>query len=343
MLKKINFQNKIRIEKFNLNTILLGSFSLAILSTFFYMFFIFSISNLIISFSSALFILCLLYLNRVDHNYLLVKRALIIYLDFILLPLAWLTTYGSKGPMVFYSIIFIIIGSLLLTNFIENVFLFLVVIQISLLWFFEPSLTSLIIFLSGNYNVEENLLLHYSLASMILCIIMIYNSRNTRNVEAILNEFSMIDPLTKLFNRRYLFENLKTIHDESIRTSKKYIVIIIDIDNFKKINDIYGHDIGDRILELMGNIIKNNIRSYDIGVRYGGDEFVIVLNNADTKYKDGFINRIKNEFNTYSIGDKDIQLDFSYGFSDVSSLSVEETLREADLNMYKNKNSKKKS
>lgn len=341
MLNKKGFESKIRIVRYNLNSLLIGSFILAILTGFFYIFFFSSIINSFLGFLSAFFIFVLIRLNRKEKNHLIVTRILIIFLDFVLLPLAWLTTYGSKGPMIFYSTIFIIISSLLLTSWKENIFLAFIVLEVSLLWVFEPNLSSLIIFLSGNYKVEENLLLHYLLACLILCTIMISNNKNTKSVESSLNKLSMIDPLTKLYNRRYLMKSLNSLHNEYIRTSNKYIVIILDIDNLKKLNDTYGHVIGDRVLKTMGNIILSNTRSYDISVRYGGDEFVIVLPNAEIKDKDNVISRIEDAFNLYSIEYKNIQLGLSYGFSDNNMLSVHEIIHEADQNLYKMKVKKK--
>ena len=68
----------------------------------------------------------------------------------------------------------------------------------------------------------------------------------------------------------------------SAQDEKKYILLLIDIDNFRKANDKYGHQSGDEILKYIGNTIKNSIRSADIAARMGGDEFLIFMEYKDT-------------------------------------------------------------
>lgn len=341
MISKKDYNTRIKIVNYNLNSLLLGSFVLALFSGSFYALSGRSLSNSILSFFSACFILCLIIINRKENKQLLIKRSLIIYLDVILLPIAWITTYGSRGPLIYYSVIFIVISSLLSTHSFEKILPLLVVIEVSILWAIESHIKSLINLLSNTYNVAENLLLHYFLASLILCYFMMVNSKNSHDVEAILKDYSIMDPLTKLYNRRYLFERLHALRNEVERTSKRFSLIMIDIDNFKKLNDTYGHIKGDEILEDIGAIIKKCIRSFDIGVRYGGDEFIIVLQEADERYIDAVINRIEKEFLTLAGKYSDVQLGFSYGYSNNNSLSDEKIIQEADSNLYSHKISKK--
>lgn len=101
---------------------------------------------------------------------------------------------------------------------------------------------------------------------------------------------SIIDAITGLYNRNYLEEIRETICYSKF---KNISLILIDIDNLKNINDNYGHLEGDKAIEIVGNSIKNNIRTEDIGIRYGGDEFIIILFNKDTKAANKIVNRIK--------------------------------------------------
>ncbi|MCX7796014.1 MAG: diguanylate cyclase [bacterium] len=94
---------------------------------------------------------------------------------------------------------------------------------------------------------------------------------------------AITDPLTGLFNRRFLEEKLG---NELIRAKayNSYLSIVMaDIDHFKRINDTYGHSVGDGVLKMLAVILKSNIRTEDIVARYGGEEFVILLHNA-SKY-----------------------------------------------------------
>jgi two-component system cell cycle response regulator len=92
----------------------------------------------------------------------------------------------------------------------------------------------------------------------------------------------MTDPLTEVNNRNILERELPDLINRS-RADITFGVLFLDIDNFKKINDTYGHDTGDRVLRTLSKTLSNSIRSGDIIIRYGGEEFVIVLHDIDEK------------------------------------------------------------
>ncbi len=102
-----------------------------------------------------------------------------------------------------------------------------------------------------------------------------------REVNQRLSELSMTDPLTSLYNRRYLMERF---HEE-VERAKRYkyplACIMLDIDDFKRINDTYGHLQGDQILQQIATIMKNSNRVVDIIARYGGEEFLLILPQTD--------------------------------------------------------------
>lgn len=99
---------------------------------------------------------------------------------------------------------------------------------------------------------------------------------NLRLLEA-LQAQSVRDPLTGLFNRRYLQETLDRELSRALRGNTSVGVIMLDIDHFKKFNDDYGHDVGDLVLKELGVRLKHAIRNEDIACRYGGEEFTIIL------------------------------------------------------------------
>lgn len=98
-----------------------------------------------------------------------------------------------------------------------------------------------------------------------------------------LRQQAIRDPLTGLYNRRYLLEIIAHEIGRAARRKKKMGLLMIDLDHFKKFNDDYGHDTGDFILSEFGRLVKKLIRQEDIPCRYGGEEFTILLPEADLK------------------------------------------------------------
>jgi diguanylate cyclase (GGDEF)-like protein/PAS domain S-box-containing protein len=91
---------------------------------------------------------------------------------------------------------------------------------------------------------------------------------------------SLRDSLTRLYNRRYLQESLAREIDRAQRKHQFIGIIMIDIDHFKKFNDVYGHAVGDLVLKEVGNYLLSQVRQYDTACRYGGEELVIVMPDA---------------------------------------------------------------
>ncbi len=91
-----------------------------------------------------------------------------------------------------------------------------------------------------------------------------------------------MDELTGLYNRRFMNETLKRKITEARRNSADLSLLMMDLDDFKKYNDSYGHIEGDRVLAAMGNVLIRTIRGADVACRYGGEEFLVILGNTDS-------------------------------------------------------------
>lgn len=96
-----------------------------------------------------------------------------------------------------------------------------------------------------------------------------------------LEEDSTRDQLTNAYNRRFLLEWLGQQQKSGITTPRELVCLMLDIDHFKNINDEFGHDVGDIVLQQVVGVIDRELRSTDILVRYGGEEFVIILSRVD--------------------------------------------------------------
>ena len=98
---------------------------------------------------------------------------------------------------------------------------------------------------------------------------------NEKNEE--LRQLASIDPLTQLFNRRAMTEYIKSVHESAQDTGRPYAIILADIDNFKKINDNYGHSIGDEVLKKVSSTISSLVPSEGYICRWGGEEILYIL------------------------------------------------------------------
>ncbi|OHE03481.1 MAG: diguanylate cyclase [Sulfurimonas sp. RIFCSPLOWO2_12_FULL_36_74] len=95
-----------------------------------------------------------------------------------------------------------------------------------------------------------------------------------------LKDTSLRDGMTGLYNRRFLEEMIDKIMSQADRKKDTYSVMMLDVDFFKMVNDTYGHDIGDKVIVALSKVLKDSIRESDLAIRYGGEEFVIMLCNA---------------------------------------------------------------
>ena len=106
-------------------------------------------------------------------------------------------------------------------------------------------------------------------------------NRQIEIINAELEELSVKDSLTGLFNRRKLDEVLRAVFKKAARYKQNFSIILMDIDHFKSINDSYGHDVGDLVLRKIARIIVSNIRDVDTCGRWGGEEFLIICPEID--------------------------------------------------------------
>jgi len=150
---------------------------------------------------------------------------------------------------------------------------------------------------------------------------------------------ALIDAVTGLYNRNYWEQIISdvTLHPRT----QNFSLILIDVDNLKEINDTYGHTAGDKVIEIVGQAIKKCIRKEDAGLRYGGDEFIILLFNQDKKAAYRVIERIRREISELAVG-QGVNIQISAGVAYYDSLrNMGDIIKMADRDLYKEKRIKK--
>jgi diguanylate cyclase (GGDEF)-like protein/PAS domain S-box-containing protein len=157
-----------------------------------------------------------------------------------------------------------------------------------------------------------------------------------------LKDQSIRDPLTGLYNRRFMQESLERELLRARRTNRPFTVMFIDIDHFKRFNDSYGHDAGDLVLQVFAKALTNFFRGGDIICRYGGEEFALVLPDSSLKDAEKRGNDLRVEIKKLSITHRNTVLDpitFSVGLSAFPEhgSTAEELFRVADKCLYDSK------
>lgn len=144
----------------------------------------------------------------------------------------------------------------------------------------------------------------------------------------------MIDPLTKLHNRRAYNEDIpKGLAMTYKREKKNCSLLFLDLDFFKGINDTHGHDAGDAVLKEFADMIKTIVREYDITYRFGGEEFIVFLPDADLRVAKEVAERIRKEvaghiFNATNEKNKAVELKItvSIGYASTESPDINEEM-----------------
>jgi diguanylate cyclase (GGDEF)-like protein len=192
------------------------------------------------------------------------------------------------------------------------------------------------------YHYFNNDILIYSVGSIIVnsvidwCIVLLFTGIYIKNekIKESLFTLTMIDPLTKCYNRRYLDELIKGI-------AAPLSIMIIDIDHFKKINDKHGHTFGDRVLNKLASTLLHSLREDDVLIRIGGEEFIIVLPSTELVAAIIIANRICKLISSQEMNFREgnsMKITISIG---VSSLTINESFddlyKRADKALYHSK------
>ncbi len=157
-----------------------------------------------------------------------------------------------------------------------------------------------------------------------------------------LRELANTDPLTRLCNRRCMFDMLSRERDRSLRTGKTMSLAMIDIDHFKSINDTYGHTLGDRVLVEFSRQLELGLRPYDQAARFGGEEFAMILPETSLEQAAQIAERIRKEISEFSFRDelRELRLTISIGVAPFPAAGIntlDDLVREADNALYRAK------
>lgn len=174
------------------------------------------------------------------------------------------------------------------------------------------------------------------LFSLVFVFEMKLSSSQLKHQNAILDKLASTDPLTGLYNRR----SMDIFLNQAVESASSFALIMCDIDNFKKVNDTYGHDFGDVVLKGIAGITSDQVKGHGYVCRWGGEEILILINNASEESSLRIAENIRRNVanRVFELNDKWIHCSLTLGVALYDGKeSVEDTITRADYNLYRGK------
>lgn len=277
-----------------------------------------------------------LYVQKTPGDYPF-RRRLIAIADLALISYC-IHIANDWGAIYFFSYIWVIVGNgmrfgsrALIESVLIGFCLYVIMVYNSPYWMNSPQLTI-------GLGISMALLPSYFLILINRLSIMSKQLAIELNKA---NHSATHDALSGLTNRAYFLQRLSDKINEAGRYGERFIVMYLDLDGFKEINDRWGHTHGDYIINTIADRIRNHIRKSDIAARLGGDEFALMLHSIDATFNlPRFTNRLIQKIaEPVSIDGKTLQVTASIGISQfpTDGQSVEALINSADQSMYASK------
>lgn len=282
------------------------------------------------------------YINRNNHE---TTAFILSYLEVIFH--ASISTFYVGWSSGFHLHIILIIPLIIYNPYFNNVkklgFISSAVLTYGLMiFFFQGKITYTGISHPNVLNASNYI--NHLIFFILLSSVSYYYFKATQIAEKTLQSMSRTDDLTKLANRRHVVEKIKDEQIRFIRNSRCFVILLADIDDFKSINDDFGHDCGDYILTAVADILNSLVRNIDTVSRWGGEEFLILLPETDKKGGEVMAERMRKNIseNFFKYKNTIVKITMTFGASVYKkTIDMESIIKEADLAMYKGKASGK--
>jgi diguanylate cyclase (GGDEF)-like protein len=293
--------------------------------------------------------LCLgLFIYAIIHN----DYARPAFVGFLILicfiyPSLWIFNFGSKGPTPYFIIFNTILLTIICNNRKANILYIVQVLTLSVLFIIEIKYNHLIIGYESDMVYSLDLSLSFFLVTFFSTLIIKrmmkeYHLRisELHDLKEQFKKLSITDELTGIYNRRHIIQEINDKLEDDVEVS--FSVIMIDIDDFKLINDQHGHGVGDEVIIGLGKILEDFVRPIDVVGRIGGEEFLIVLIDTTEDEARHRANAMKEIISEQSWSVEDLKVTISGGvYSKLPEDQLDDILERVDRYLYKAKNSGK--
>lgn len=189
----------------------------------------------------------------------------------------------------------------------------------------------------------KDFIVSYTTYALLTSVLFIFIRAITKKANELLNEMitskkyekmSVTDGLTGVFNYRHIMDVLEKNRLEYERNGTPFTIIVFDVDHFKRINDTYGHLVGDKALVLISTSLEDNIRENDIVGRYGGEEFIVVFPDTDLHAAYAIAERCREVISAIVVENTSIQLTVSGGIQEYKGGLISDMINNADMKMF---------
>lgn len=269
---------------------------------------------------------------------------------FLFVPPIWFLKGGIRGAFPYFLLLYAVMVAVVFRGRLRTIFLLLTLLMAIFLTLLENSNLKLIGTIHSPQLVDY--LVGFFLNSFAIVILVIHLSNNYEKLRAKLEftnkrlifineklkELSLKDPLTGLSNRRDAIEKFNYLIKISKRNREPIAIILADIDNFKRINDLYGHSTGDMVLKRIAKELSQKLREQDILARWGGDEFLLLLPGTTGKEALKIADRLRMTIESMnsSLNPARLRISMSFGVTeyDHSQESIQFFIDKADRALY---------
>ncbi len=291
----------------------------------------------------GIIVLCLLWLlfSKDHDNYTAARISFLIIVSVVYVPFGYLTSPGSMGVMPYITFFVIFLSSVIAVKKWEYLFPVITIAEHLGLLLLERDNPEIVPLFSSSRQRLLDLSINITVISLFIMATLYYIMRRYSAYNRNLANLSITDALTGLYNKRYIDSFAEMEFSRAEREGTPLSLVFIDLDNFKRINDQLGHLEGDKVLIETAEIIRKNIRNYDICARYGGDEFLIILPHTTEDEAMEQYERLDKFFTEYSEKYRIQGFSVSSGIASRKNLTFKEVLELADNRLYHEKEKRK--
>lgn len=298
-------------------------------------------------FTTIIFFLLTFAIYHISKNLKFSVILCLVGLNFVLFPALFLTVGGIGSGMPIYFVMGIIFTVLMLDTKPMIVMCIVEFIWYGLVFFFSAKHSAFIneaFFLMPEWAMYLDQAMDFftvaistSVLVKILALCFEWQQNRTNELLKQLEELSVKDPLSGAYNRRFLLRYIESGIEKHKETSAPLSIIMFDIDKFKRINDDFGHLVGDDVIKGFSQVLLQSCRNYDVVARYGGEEFILVMPGASEETAYARAEQIRKKVETARFSDAiDRPVTVSGGVAGylTSYKNVEEFISVADENLY---------